>query len=303
MPVASPAGPDRQTTRWGIRFARRTLSVHSESTWLNERIPRLYGAHCDRLGSGSTGEPPDIACEHVVPASLVLRLGCTFGRARIFPNPQETLTPLREQVQAALVRDEAQSLMFHAAALERDGRVFLFPAASGSGKTTLAAWLVGHGYRLLSDELAAIDSAGSVSGFCQAMNVKTQGIPLVAGWPWLASAIRASLATPRGLLLPWREHTDAKAAPITHLVFPGYQPGAAFSAEPMSTARATAGLLTCLLNARNLPRGGLHAAAAVCRRVPATRLRFSRLQEVVDWLDQLATGPHAARSTLQCQSA
>ncbi len=303
MPVASPAGPDHETTHWGIRFARRTLSVQSESTWLNERIPRLYGVHCDRLGSRSTREPPDIVCEHIVPASLALRLGCTFGRARIFPNAQEALTPLREQVQAALVRDEAQSLMFHAAALERNGKVFLFPAASGSGKTTLAAWLIGHGYRLLSDELATIDSAGSVSGFCQAMNVKTEGIPVVVGWPWLASAIQDSLATPRGLLLPWCDHTDAQAGPITHLVFPGYEPGAAFSAEPMSAARAAAGLLACLLNARNLPRSGLHAVADVCRRVPATRLHFSRLQEVVDWLDQHTTGPHSSRSTMQCQSA
>ena len=44
----------------------------------------------------------------------------------------------------------------HAAAVEKNGRGFIFPGAPGSGKSTLCAALVCRGWRLLSDEMAMV---------------------------------------------------------------------------------------------------------------------------------------------------
>ena len=49
-----------------------------------------------------------------------------------------------------------QFAIVHAAAVEKDGRGFIFPGAPGSGKSTLCAALVSRGWRLLSDEMAMI---------------------------------------------------------------------------------------------------------------------------------------------------
>lgn len=49
-----------------------------------------------------------------------------------------------------------QFAIVHAAAVEKDGRGFIFPGTPGSGKSTLGAALVCRGWRLLSDEMAMI---------------------------------------------------------------------------------------------------------------------------------------------------
>ena len=48
-------------------------------------------------------------------------------------------------------------LMFHSAAVERNGSLILLPAWPGSGKTTLCTALIHRGYRLFSDEFGLID--------------------------------------------------------------------------------------------------------------------------------------------------
>ncbi len=50
-------------------------------------------------------------------------------------------------------------LLFHAGAVERQGRVILVGGASGAGKSTLVASLVQHGWRYLTDEVVAVDPA------------------------------------------------------------------------------------------------------------------------------------------------
>src|SRR3546814_19883114 len=47
-------------------------------------------------------------------------------------------------------------LIIHAAAIERNGLAFILPGAPGSGKSTLTAFLVHHGWRLLSDQQALV---------------------------------------------------------------------------------------------------------------------------------------------------
>jgi hypothetical protein len=50
-------------------------------------------------------------------------------------------------------------LLLHANGVEVDGRAIAFSGESGAGKSTLAAWFHDHGYRVLADDVCAVDMA------------------------------------------------------------------------------------------------------------------------------------------------
>lgn len=57
---------------------------------------------------------------------------------------------------------EADQTLVHAAALERDGLGLMICGFGGSGKTTLSGYLLAnHGWRVLADDLAIVDSSGT----------------------------------------------------------------------------------------------------------------------------------------------
>ena len=69
--------------------------------------------------------------------------------------------------------------VLHAGAVVRGGAAVLLPAGSGSGKTTLTAGLLTRGFRLFSDEVAAIDVAsGQLVGYPRALSVRRDVLPL-----------------------------------------------------------------------------------------------------------------------------
>jgi len=79
------------------------------------------------------------------------------GHVPFKPLPLEQAFPLFEWGLNWCVGSYAhQYLIVHAAVIEKNGSVALFPAPPGSGKSTLCAGLVNRGWRLLSDELALI---------------------------------------------------------------------------------------------------------------------------------------------------
>jgi energy-coupling factor transporter ATP-binding protein EcfA2 len=58
---------------------------------------------------------------------------------------------------AGLLAHKRGFLPLHANAVEIDGRIVAFMGESGAGKSTLAAWLNGHGFPLLADDVAVVD--------------------------------------------------------------------------------------------------------------------------------------------------
>lgn len=73
-----------------------------------------------------------------------------------------------------------QHLIIHAACLEKNGKGIIISAPSGSGKSTLCAYLVSQGWRLLSDELALIDTNTlMMHGLARPISLKNQSIEVI----------------------------------------------------------------------------------------------------------------------------
>ena len=72
------------------------------------------------------------------------------------------------------------ALLFHAGAVERDGRVVMVLGVSGKGKSTLTAALVQRGFRYLSDEIVAVDIAtGEVRPYPKALDLHPGSLDLL----------------------------------------------------------------------------------------------------------------------------
>jgi hypothetical protein len=85
----------------------------------------------------------------------------------------ELLFMLEKDLVIALQLRRPELLHLHAAALEFQGRAWLLAGDSGAGKSTTTWGLLHHGFRYLSDELAAVDlHTRSVHAYAHALCLK-----------------------------------------------------------------------------------------------------------------------------------
>lgn len=85
----------------------------------------------------------------------------------------ETITALLHDLNLRATRRELERLSVHAAAVAADGVGMLLPAPSGSGKSTMCAALLGEGLDYITDESAAIDQCGVISGLARPLGLKS----------------------------------------------------------------------------------------------------------------------------------
>ena len=189
-----------------------------------------------------------------------------------------------------LLAGQDGGLALHAGAVVRDGRVLLLPGQSGSGKSTLTAWLSSRGCSHLTDELVLLPARGELQTLActRPLCIKHGAAPIVKGL--LPPGQEAALEDDQGLILPHR-HLNPVFTPTTRppglILFPVYRPGAPLAGERLSGARASALLMTCNVNGRNLDGHGFPLVARIARTVPAIRLVYSSFHGLGELLDQL----------------
>ncbi|MDX9834190.1 MAG: hypothetical protein RBT36_03140 [Desulfobulbus sp.] len=189
-----------------------------------------------------------------------------------------------------LLAQQDDGLALHAGAVIRDGRVLLLPGESGSGKSTLTGWLISQGCGYLTDELVLIPAQGKLQtlSFTRPLCIKHGSAATVKGL--LPPGKTAALEDGQGLILPHRQ-LNAAFTPITRppalILFPAYRPGATLEGERLSGARASALLMTCNVNGRNLTGHGFPLVAHIARTVPAIRLVYSSFHGLSTLVDQL----------------
>jgi hypothetical protein len=200
------------------------------------------------------------------------------------------LERLMQDVTMTLAVQCREHLVFHAAGLAYGEQGLIFCGESGSGKSTLAAQLITAGFDYLTDELVAIKlDASEMIGF-------TRPLVLRAGsaFVWrerLAEVNQRHLlrfSEERRLVDPelLRPRSIRISVAPRILLFSRYLAGQPFAVQSLSRAEAVFELMRCLLNAKNLPQGGLSSATHLIQQLASYRLTYSDINQMVTWLEQ-----------------
>lgn len=215
---------------------------------------------------------------------------------RISDDPAEPLDLLLWYVGEHTVLAETRLVLLHAGAvLAADGRAMLLPGPSGSGKSTTTLGLVRAGFGYLSDEFAVLDpETAEVSAFPRPLALK-QGtralLPAVDGL-----AIQASVDPAQTVHLP-ADRVGIRAPEGTFatgwVVFPRYQEGSATVLTELSPGEACIELVRSTFQHDGRAAEVLGTMARISRGAAAYRLTIGDLDEAVEVLTALTTGPGA----------
>ncbi len=194
------------------------------------------------------------------PASLSYRLE-TEPELRVWRNERVIaevedaldLVPLFElDLYRQLIERSAGTWLLHAAAVAENGVAAVLAGPSGAGKSTAALGLVARGARYLTDEYAAIDAGGAVSGV-------TRPIAFVGSEP--AEAVPADFSSASypirhksgevvryDVFHPPAKHLHHGPAPLRLLACIRYAPGEPPGARRLSVSQALDSLWACTMN-------------------------------------------------------
>lgn len=184
-------------------------------------------------------------------------------------------------------------LLLHAGCVERDGLALLLPAMPGSGKSTLTAALSQRGWRLLSDEFGAFDTAhGGLRSLLKPVALKNQSIDVIRRFAPQAVLGPPFPNTHKGTVA----HMAAGAPAVAgrqQLVRPGavilpkWSAGAPLQLQPASAQMLFASLAFNAFNYRAQGAEGFQAVVGLVRDCPGWTLSYSDLDQAVDALDRL----------------
>ena len=185
-----------------------------------------------------------------------------------------------------------QYAIVHAAAVEKDGRGFIFPGAPGSGKSTLCAALVSRGWRLLSDEMAMISLAdGLIWPIPRPVSLKNASIEIirklsvdVVMGEVVADTAKGNVAHMRP---PKASVVSAKVpAPPFAIVFPTYRAAAATEYAEISKGHTLMLLAENCFNYPVLGAAGFNCLADAVDRSHCRTLTYSDMNDAISALER-----------------
>ena len=208
------------------------------------------------------------------PPGLLLRRN--DGHTLLAADLGELVFELEKAIIVAIQERRSDLLFLHAAALERDGAVWLFVGESGAGKSTTAWGLLHHGFSYLSDELAPIDLGTlKVFPYPHALSLKRRPPP-----PYLLPADYVGLG--RTIHVPVRSLPSVSRLDPCALQAVFFLSQHARGRKPVlrrvSTAEGAARLYVSTLNALAHEARGLDAVLHVASRVCCFMLQAGDLE-------------------------
>ena len=194
------------------------------------------------------------------------------------------------EINAVAVAGRPDHLVFHAGAVARNGRAVVLPGSSNRGKSTLTTALVGAGYDYLTDEAAAVDTAGVVHPFAKAIALDPGSFALFPELtPEPENAVEKVMASREWHVDPSRVGAVAAASPVAAIVCPSWRAG---STTRVARIRGTEALHSLLGDAFDFTAGGpdvFRILVDLAESVPVYRLRYSDLDEAIATVDHLLT--------------
>lgn len=185
-------------------------------------------------------------------------------------------------------------IVVHAAAIERAGRVAILPAPPGSGKSTLCAALVHRGWRLLSDELALIDTERrQLVPLARPVSLKNRSIEVIQNFAPAARFSATVHDTVKGSVAHMKPPADSvrrdlEPAPLAWLVFPRYQAGAGLEATPVPRSQAFMRLLDHAFNYHLHGTQGFECLADMVEQAKALDFVYGDLDAASAFFSDLA---------------
>ena len=227
----------------------------------------------------------------------------------IYANGRELLSSLRDgqiglgllhSARSLLYAEAEYDIAFHAAMVaDRDCGVMLC-APREAGKSTLAAYLMAHGFDLLTDEPALLKlDTGSVASLRLPVALKEGSWTVLQhDWPQLSRApihIRSDGMKIR-LLHPLETGFSAHSRKLTHIFFPHYHPASVPHAERLSPLH-TLNLLNegGMLLGKYFDRYRFEAFLRLVSVIPAYTIRYASLREALHMIHDLSLPVESSR--------
>lgn len=193
----------------------------------------------------------------------------------------------------------------HSAVLARDDFSVILPAPPGSGKSTLCAALMLSGWRLLSDEMALIETeTGEIWPFVRPVSLKNASIDIIRSrydHALMSQKVHDTVKGTVAHLKPTKCSVDAsqrKALP-RWLVFPKYQSHVDLELRSISKAEAMVDLAANTFNLAALGPKAFDVLTNLVEQCDCFRLDYSDLDQAVACFDQLS-GATASSDASDC---
>lgn len=242
------------------------------------------------------------ASDDLRPDSLEISIGPASYRLTFrgeLVSDVDTLAELSADVNELLLRlehpDTRFLAYFHAAAVSLDGHSVLISGVSGAGKSTLAAYLTGHGFFYLGDDLIAMtDADRTLRALPTCLSLKAGSWPILTNlYPDLAVAptVYCHGRAVRYAEPPRIDATMNAAAAPSAIVFPRYRQG-----EPTRLSACTPlQTMVCLIQAsvdlaKPVDEERLSKFIGVVERTPAYELTYSHLPSAMNAIAGLVDG-------------
>jgi hypothetical protein len=269
-----------------ISFGCNTVRFSSNSPSILKAIDAHF-AHC------LAEDGPQIAHYHIAAITETI-FSISVDGSVSYPSLtfEQVLQNLMQDALTCLNGNCDTGPVFHAAALEKNGKSIILCGQSGSGKSSLAAWLMANGFRYLTDEIIVYhQDTENISGFPRSLVLKHGSAFIWQRWLGDTSAdglfrfddgsvwIEPCLFNENGISL--------QAKPCL-LIFPRYSPDSSLHIEKFSPAETLFCLLQNLVNARNISNHGLDVTAYLARQVKAFGLTYSNIESATEWIKQTA---------------
>lgn len=209
-----------------------------------------------------------------------------------FPEDQ-ALAVLEWGINLAIAVRVNHLLLLHAAVVEKNNHVILFPAWPGSGKTTLCTFLVHRGFRLFSDEMGLMDPTKNVFyPIPRLMPLKNESIRIIRDRLPDAVIGQPIPNTQKGTVAHVCPPEDSfrlveKTAKARWIFFPKWVNNAKTNIESISDAEAFMLLASNAFNYEVLGETGFRAVAQLISDCRCYKLVYSDLEDVTQTLQNM----------------
>ena len=278
----------------GIVIPPFVVRVRSPICVVADGIERLYSDHLLAPQDGAGFFDFHVAVEASRPWFRPLCVFALDGRQPFTPLAQGEAFALFEWGLNWCVTSHChQWISLHAAVLERGGRAVVLPAPPGAGKSTLCAALMLHGWRLLSDELTLLEpGSGWVVPSPRRISLKNASIDVIRERDPGCVLGPVAHDTQKGTVAHLKvlpdslARADERALPAW-VVFPRYERGAALQVQPRAKATTVVELARNSFNQHVHGRAGFEALVRMVDACDSFDLRYSQLDQALDWFDAL----------------